>query len=115
MTFNPRIWYPIALVLVVINVAGGGYAAALAEPLHAAVHGVLALACGWWASRLRQGPAGSARETRLDAPEASDALATLESEMSRLRQDLSETQERLDFAERMLAQKPDPRRMGPQP
>jgi hypothetical protein len=35
--------------------------------------------------------------------------------MGRLRQDLSETQERLDFAERMLAQKPDARRMGPQP
>jgi len=34
--------------------------------------------------------------------------------MSKLRQELSETQERLDFAEPMLAQGPDPRRVDPQ-
>jgi hypothetical protein len=34
--------------------------------------------------------------------------------MSALRQELSETQERLDFAERMLAQRPDARSVGPQ-
>lgn len=112
MIFKPTIWRPIAAVLSVVNLVAGGFAAGQAEPRHAAIHGVLALAFGWWAYRLRQAPSGSERETRLEAPEAMEAL---ESEMSRLRQDLSETQERLDFAERMLAQRPDPRRMGPQP
>lgn len=112
MIFKPRIWQPIAVVLSVINLVAGGFAAGQSESLHAAIHGVLALAFGWWAYRLRQAPSGNEREPRLEAPEAMEAL---ESEMTRLRQDLSETQERLDFAERMLAQKPDPRRMGPQP
>ena len=115
MIFKPAIWLPIAVILTVVNLAGGGYAAGQAESLHAGVHGVLALACGWWAYRLRQRPAGNGGETRLDAPDTPEALNALEDEMSRLRQDLSETQERLDFAERMLAQKPDARRMGPQP
>jgi hypothetical protein len=115
MIFKPAIWFPIAAVLVVINLAAGGFAAGQAEPRHAAIHGVLALAFGWWAYRLRQRPAGSGGGSRLDAPDTPEALGALEDEMSRLRQDLSETQERLDFAERMLAQKPDARRMGPQP
>jgi len=111
MIFKPTIWYPIAVVLSVVNLVAGGFAAGQAEPRHAAVHGVLALACGLWAYRLRRGPSGSEGEARLEAPEA---MAALESEMSGLRQDLSETQERLDFAERMLAQRPDPRRVGPE-
>ena len=115
MIFKPAIWSPIAVVLAVINLVAGGFAAGQAEPRHAAVHGVLALAFGWWAYRLRQRSVGSGGETRLDSPDTPDALNALEDEMSRLRQDLSETQERLDFAERMLAQKPDARRMGPQP
>jgi predicted nucleic acid-binding Zn-ribbon protein len=41
-------------------------------------------------------------------------LEALEAEVSRLRQEVSEMQERLDFAERLLAQRPDPRRMGPE-
>ena len=57
MTFKPAIWYPIAVVLSVINVLGVGFAARSAEPWHAAIHAVLALAFGLWAQRLRQGPA----------------------------------------------------------
>ena len=115
MIFKPAIWFWIAVGLTVVNLGGGGFALGQAEPVHAGVHGVLALACGWWAYRLRRRPGGGDRETRLEAPEVPQALESLESEMNRLRQDLSETQERLDFAERMLAQRPDPRRMGPQP
>lgn len=117
MIFKSTMWYPIAVALSVLNLVAGGFAAGQAEPRHAAIHGVLALAFGFWAYRLRQRPGGSERETRLEAPDALDAL---EGEMSRLRQELSETQERLDFAERVLAQRPDPRRVssereGPRP
>jgi hypothetical protein len=41
-------------------------------------------------------------------------LEALEGEMSNLRQELSEAQERLDFAERVLAQRPEMRRVGPE-
>ena len=106
MTFKPAIWYPIAVVLSVINLLGAGFAARQAEPLHATVHAALALAFGLWAQRLRQGRGGGEVQARLEA---------LEAEASNLRQELSETQERLDFAERLLAQAPDTRRVGPQP
>ena len=105
MTFKPAIWYPIAVVLSVINVAGVGFAARSAEPWHATIHAALAVAFGLWAQRLRQGPAGSVGQARLEA---------LEAEMSHLRQELSETQERMDFAERLLAQRPEAHRVGPE-
>jgi hypothetical protein len=104
MTFKPRIWYPIAVVLSVLNWAGAGFAVGAAEPWHATVHAALALAFGLWAQRLRQGPGGGELPARLEA---------LEVEVSNLRQELSETQERLDFAERVLAQAPETRRVGP--
>jgi predicted nucleic acid-binding Zn-ribbon protein len=50
-----------------------------------------------------------------EAVEALDALEALEAEMSTLRQELIETRERLDFAERMLAQVPEAHRVRPQP
>jgi|SRR3990172_6668973 len=111
MTFKPAIWYPIAVLLSVINLVGVGFAAGQAEPWHATIHGALALAFGLWAHRLRQGPGGSELQTRLEAVEALEAL---EAEVSKLRQELSEMQERLDFAERLLAQGPETRRVGPQ-
>lgn len=105
MTFKPAIWHPIAVVLSVINVVGAGFAARSTEPLHATVHAALALAFGLWAQRLRRGSGGSEEQARLEV---------LEAEVSNLRQELSEAQERLDFAERLLAQGPDSRRVGPE-
>jgi len=108
LTFKPAIWYPIAVVLSVINLVGAGFAAGQAEPGHATIHAALALAFGLWAQRLRPGPRGS------ELPAGLEALDALEAEVSKLRQELSETQERLDFAERVLAQGPEARRVGPQ-
>jgi hypothetical protein len=105
MTFKPALWRPIAIVLSVINLVAVGFAAGSAEPWHAAGHAALALAFGLWAQRLRQGPAGGDREARLEV---------LEAEMSNLRLELTETQERLDFAERLLAQGQESRRVGPE-
>ena len=112
MTFKPAIWYPIAVALSVINLVGVGFAA---EPWHATIHAALALAFGLWAHRLRQGPGGSELQARLEALEAEvSKLEALEAEVRMLRQELTETQERLDFAERLLAQGPEARRVGPQ-
>jgi hypothetical protein len=110
MTFKPALWQPIAIVLSGFNLVGVGFAAGAAEPWHAGVHAALAVVFGLWAQRLRQGqppPAltGDDTQIRLDA---------LEGEVSILRGELSEAQERLDFAERLLAQEPAPRRVGPE-
>jgi hypothetical protein len=107
MTFKPSIWYPIAAVLSAINVVAVGFAAGTAEPWHAGAHAGLALAFGLWAQRLRQArrreaPGGSELEAGLDA---------LQDEVSQLRQELTETQERLDFTERLLAQGQESRRV----
>jgi len=107
MTFKPAIWYPIAVVLSVINLVGVGFAA---EPWHAATHAALAVAFGLWAQRLRQGPGRRGP----GGSELQAGLEALEAEVSELRQELSETQERLDFAERLLAQGAEARRVGPQ-
>ena len=104
MTFKPAMWYPIAVGLSVLNAIGVWFAALPAEPWHAATHAVLAVAFGVWAQRLRQRPRRGEFQAELEA---------LEIEMSTLRQELSEMQERLDFAERMLAQEPEPRRVDP--
>jgi hypothetical protein len=104
IAFKPTTWYPIALLLMVLNLIGGGFAVGQGEPLHAMGHGALALAFGAWARRLRRGSDGSALEIR------QEALAALEAQVNELRQELSQMQERLDFAERQLAQGPESRR-----
>ena len=106
MTFKPALWHPIAVVLSAINLVGVGLAVPLAQPWHVTTHAALALAFGLWARRLRPGSGGSELEARLEA---------LEGEAGQLRQELSEAQERMDFAERLLAQGPEARRGGPQP
>ena len=115
MTFKPATWYPISVLLSVANLVAAGFAAGEAQSEHATIHVVLALAFGFWAYRLRQGAGGGEVQGRLEGLEAElGRLEVLESEMSTLRQELSEMQERLDFAERLLAQGAETRRMGPQ-
>jgi hypothetical protein len=108
MRFKSAIWYPIAFVLSAVNLVAVGFAAGEPEPWHAGAHAGLALAFGLWAQRLRQRRGGSELQPPLEALEA------LEDEVDRLRQDLTETQERLDFTERLLAQGTEARRVGPQ-
>ncbi len=55
MTFKPKIWQPIAVVLCAVNLVAVGFAAGAAEPSHAAVHAALALGFGLWASACEGG------------------------------------------------------------
>jgi len=99
MTFKAKIWQPIAVVLSAVNLVAVGFAAGAAEPYHSAVHAALALGFGLWAQRLR------GRLQSKDEPgELQAGLEELQFEVSNLRSDLSELQERLDFTERVLAQ-----------
>ena len=104
MTFKPAIWFPIASVLSALNLIAVWFAAQPAEPWHATAHAALAVAFGVWALRLRQRPRGGELQAGLEA---------IEFELNNLRQELSETQERVDFAERLLSQVPEPRRADP--
>jgi hypothetical protein len=52
MTRRSQLWLALASLLNVINAAGGGYAVALGEELHAAVHAGLLLIGSFWAWRL---------------------------------------------------------------
>ena len=47
-------------------------------------------------------------------PDTAAHLQALDQEMGTLRREMIETQERLDFAERLLAQGPETRRVEPQ-
>jgi hypothetical protein len=107
MTFKHRAWQPIAIALSGLNLVGVGFAAGEAQPWHAAVHAALALVFGLWAQRMKQAPSGG------EFPISVETFDALEAEVSRLREDLSETQERLDFTERLVVQGQEARRVGP--
>ena len=105
MTFRPTVWYPIAVALSAINLLAIGFALRpTPEPAHAAAHLALAVVFGFWAHRLVRRKAGAAV---LPAE-----LEALEFEVSQLRQELAETQERMDFFERVLTQNQEQPRVG---
>jgi hypothetical protein len=108
MKFKPALWQPVAIGLSAINLVAVGFAAAAAEPVHAAIHSGVALAFALWAQRMRQRPGVGGGDL-----DVQDRLEGLEAEMSGLKGELGEVQERLDFAERVLAQGAEARRLGP--
>ena len=110
---KPSLWFPVAVAGAVINVVGAAFAMA---PLHITAHAVLAVAFGLWAQRLRQRAADT---TQLPAetgatPQLQAGFEALEAEVFRMRQELAETQERVDFVERMLTKEQEARRVNPQ-
>jgi len=109
MRFKSKIWQPVAIVLSGANLVAVGVAAGAAEPWHAAVHAALGLGFGLWAQRLIQRRAGSGSGAD-SAGDLEAGLDALEVEVGDLRRELSETQERLDFHERMLTQRAETRR-----
>jgi hypothetical protein len=107
MTFNPRIWRPIAIALSALNLVATGFAAQTGEGWHAGIHAALAVAFGLWAQNLR------GRPSAFDQGEIPGRLEALEIEVGNLRRELGEAQERIDFTERVLAQAQEQRRVGP--
>ena len=104
MYFNPAIWKPIAIVLSVLNVGGLIMALSAGEPAHAMGHVVVGVGLAFWVRRLGE----RAREetgASISGTEHQSQLEGLESEVDQLRRELTETQERLDFAERMMAKR----------
>jgi hypothetical protein len=108
MTFNPRIWRPIAIALSALNLVATGFAAQAGEGWHAGIHAALALAFGLWAQNLR------GRPLSFDQGEIPARLESLEIEVGNLRRELGEAQERIDFTERVMAKAQEQRRVGPE-
>ncbi len=98
---------PISLALLSAGNIAAVYAAvetAAPDPLHATVHAVLAVgfaaAAQWAWRRWRQTAPATSSQERIEGVEA---------DIDNMRQELLEAQERLDFTERMLAQRPSER------
>jgi hypothetical protein len=114
MSLKRTLWFPLAVALSAVNLF---FVARVAgdSAWHALGHGVLALGFGLWAQWLRQGrvergtaalSAGDRLEQQAAALE--DAQAALADQSAQL----AELQERVDFAERMLAQARDRTPLG---
>jgi len=109
MKFKPAVWFPIATVLSAINIAAVWFAARPGETWHATLHAGLAVAFALWAQRLR-----TAVPRRNELESGLDAIDELDADVDSLRNALEETRERLDFAERMLAERVERREVPPQ-
>ena len=99
MALNPRLWRPIAAFLGVANLVGAGIHIGMDQLEGAAVHGLLAVGSAYWTWRV-----GRPRVPALENPETEERMEMLEAELMQQRQELADAQERLDFAERLLAQ-----------
>jgi len=111
MSLKPERWFPIAVVITVVNLVSVPFAGA---PWHAAAHAILAVGFGLWAQRLQQRARpglGKSDTAERIADDVQQQLDSLQSEMLTLKRELSEAQERLDFAERILAQGAEARRL----
>jgi hypothetical protein len=97
MSLNPRIWQPVAGVLSLVNLVAVWFAAAPAEPWHASIHAALAVGFALGAQRLGTRRRAASIEGESLSTEALEELSTLRSEVAELA-------ERLDFAERLMAQ-----------
>jgi hypothetical protein len=89
--FKHRAWIPVAWLLSVVNLGAVWFAAGPGEPLHATTHALLAGVFALGARRLM------ARQ-RVD-PQSEPLQQTIDGMQAHLR----ELEERMDFAERLLA------------
>lgn len=101
-----RVWYALTVTLAVFNAAGYVVVAPLGEPGHALAHAGAATLFGLLAWRIRRRRGAAA----LAAGDA-ERLEAIEAELSDQRRELADAHERLDFAERLLAQAAEERRL----
>jgi hypothetical protein len=113
MALSRQSWSRILAGLSILNLAGMWYAMRVNEPRHALIHVVLAAGFGLWAWRLKlrpsePNPLGLQDQVEQQAAALEDAQAALADQSAQL----AELQERLDFAERILAQSRDRPSLG---
>lgn len=101
MAQKRKLWLAIAIGLAGLNAAGGMFALAMGQARHALAHGVLLIGFAMWARYLR-------RQRPPAAPEPDARVELLEANLSELEQQLTETRERLEFADQLLRQRKKP-------
>jgi hypothetical protein len=100
MWFKHRAWIPVAWLLSLVNLVSVWFAARPAEPAHATLHAVLAAAFAVGAQRL------TARQRTAmgdDLQQALDDNERLQQTLEAMQPRMEELEERVDFAERLLA------------
>ena len=115
MWFRHRAWMPIAWALALANLGGAWFAAREGQPWHVSLHALLAIAFALGAQRLharrRQTRKAGVPDTGAESPILED-LETRLGELDQLKRRLSEVEERVDFAERLLAKQHKVQRPG---
>ena len=112
MRFKPSVWFPIAVILAGVNLIYVPFVSG--DPWHAFAHGAVGVGFALWAQRLKQRRDAERAEQRAAVEAGSgERVEVLEDEVTKLRQELSDAQERLDFTERMLTQKDQTREPRP--
>lgn len=109
MWFKHRAWIPVAWLLSLANLAAVWFAAQPAEPWHATLHAVLGAALAVGAQRLMTRRPALAGE---DLKQALDENERLQQTIAAIQPRMQELEERVDFAERLLAahREAEPRR-----
>jgi hypothetical protein len=106
VTSKTRFWNTVLVLASAGNVIAVWFAAQPAEPWHATIHAALAVVFGLWAQRRMRLDDGRAGTDALGQG-SGDEISALRDEAGEVRRELSEVQERLDFAERMLSKARD--------
>src|SRR5438309_10427880 len=116
MWFRHRAWIPIAWVLSLINVGGVWFAAREGEPWHVTAHALLAILFALGAQRLRARQRPELTSRVVDTAEQGQTLDDVQArlgDLDQLKQRMSELEERVDFAERLLVKQREAQRWGP--
>lgn len=101
MRFQNRGWIPVAWLASAVNLGAVWFAAAPGEPMHATLHAALAVGFGLGARHLRHRHRALRQDQHLQ--EALDQNAYLEETIETMQTRVRELEERVDFAERLLA------------
>ena len=113
MWFKHRAWIPVAWLLCLGNLISVWFAARPAEPWHATIHALLAVLFGLGAQRLAARPDSRRRQLESEELQMLEDLQTRLGELNELKQRIGELEDRVDFAERLLAKQREGQRLGP--
>ncbi len=105
MWFKHRAWIPVAWLLSLANLVSVWFAARPAEPWHATIHALLAVLFALGARRLMARQRAGAPDEH--APQTIDQAEHSQRTLDGMQAHLQELEERVDFAERLLAKHRD--------
>lgn len=112
MWFKARAWIPVAWLLCFANIIFVWFPAPVA-PGHATVHALLAVLFGLGAQRLAARPGSRRPELQSEERQLLEDVQTRLGELNELTRRLTELEDRVDFAERVMAKQREEQRLRP--